>query len=335
MNQNKIKIIASGQYLPKEKVDSSDLDRRLGVVEGTCFRSSGVKTRYYADVVTEPTAKMAALAVQQALDEAGLKFEDLDALVCTSATIQQTIPYNASLIQRELGKSESGVPAFDMNTTCLSFVTGLDTISYLMEAGRYSRVMLVATENASNGLNPQDIHTHSLFGDGACAVLIERTPSGESSKILAAGMETYSEGADMCRLLAGGTLIHPRHHGKKDYASNFFFEMDGRQVIRLALEKVPPFINRLLEKATLTLDQIDYFIPHQASKTGMEILRRRLDIPENKWMNILEDHGNMIAVSIPLALRQAMLQKKLKRGMKVMLMGTSAGFSVGGLILEF
>ncbi len=331
----RFKIVGSGQYLPKEKVSSSELDRRLGLKEGSCFASSGVENRYFANVETERVTDMGAKAAMQALESAGLRFEDLDAIVSTSGAPQQVIPCTSALLQKAMGKLNSGIPSFDINATCLSFVTGIDTISYMMDAGRYKRVMFVSAENSSCSLDPNDTHTMSLFGDGAVAVIAERSVSGEGSRIIASKMETYAEGADQCRLRAGGSLIHSSKINDPAHAGDFVFQMEGRKVVRLALETLPPFVDRLLAEANMKMSEIDLVIPHQASRTGMELIRRKLDLPEERWMDILVDHGNMISVSIPLALRAAITTGRIKRGSKVMLLGTSAGFSVGGVILEY
>ena len=335
MEARHVRIVSTGESMPATKITSEQMDARLGVPAGSSFRSTGVQTRYFADPDTEPTSRMGARAARAAIETSGLAWSDISAIVCTSGVQQQAIPYTASLIQKEIGPEASGIPCFDLNTTCLSFVAGLDVFSYLMEAGRYERILFVSTENSSIGLDPEDLHTHALFGDGACAVVFERTPTGESSRILSSGIETYSEGNDLTRLRAGGNTIHPRRFGEPGLEKAFVFQMSGKASIKLALQKLPPFVERLLKSAQLKMSDIDLVIPHQASRAGMEILRQKLGVDENQWMDNLEAYGNMISASIPLALRHAILKGRIKRGDKIFLLGTSAGFSVGGAILIY
>ncbi len=335
----KIKFVSSGRYLPKRVVPGSEIDRILGVSEGTSERMSGVAKRHYADPVEESSSRMAAEAAKIALKNAKLSFKDIDAVICASGTPQQTIPCTAALVQEALGELESGKPSFDINSTCLSFVTGLDTISYMIEAGRYNRVLLISSEIASVGINYEHAESACLFGDGAVAWVIEKTPAGEYSEIVYAKMETYSSGAETCKIEAGGTKYHPRHNSQYDEktsALRALFHMDGRKVFKQASTVAPEFFARVQKETEMDLlKDIQLFIPHQASKSGMEIVRRKLEIPEDKFMNILENHGNMIAVSIPLALSYAVEQGRIKRGDKVMLLGTSAGFSIGTVIFEY
>jgi 3-oxoacyl-[acyl-carrier-protein] synthase-3 len=335
MDARPIKILSTGKYLPRKKVDSTSFDERLGKSAGSTFNSSGVRSRHHADPLTETVSFMGAEAAKAALKEAGMKLSDVSAIVCASSVQQQSIPYTASLISKELGPEACGIPCLDVNATCLSFIAALDTFSYLLSAGKYETVLIVSAENASVGVDPEDPHTCSLFGDGAAAVLVKRSGPGENSTILASGLETYSEGSDLCVILGGGTRVHPRFYGEPGFEKAFTFQMDGLATIKLALKWLPPFVDRILDRAALKMSDLALVIPHQASKAGMEILRKKIDVPEDRWMNILENHGNMISASIPLAIRHAVKDGRISRGDKILLLGTSAGFSVGGAVLVY
>lgn len=151
MQVRKIKIVGTGKCLPEQVITAEDLDKKLGVPSGWVLKKTDVRVRL---VVKDETASfMGARAAEAALEDAGLTFSDIDCIVSTSGTVEQSIPCTASLIQKALGQEYSGVPAFDINSTCLSFLTGLDVMSYMVAAGRYRRVLLVATEVASVGLD--------------------------------------------------------------------------------------------------------------------------------------------------------------------------------------
>lgn len=176
MQLRHVRIKGTGKYLPERTVSDAELDDILGTPPGWVNRITGVGTRRYAG--PEETASfMGARAAEAALADAGLRFEDIDCLVCTSGTKEQPLPSTAVFIQQAMGQADSGVPAFDVDATCLSFLVGLDLMSYMVDAGRYKNVLLVATEIASVGLNWQDKESSALFGDGAAAVVIG--PSGE------------------------------------------------------------------------------------------------------------------------------------------------------------
>lgn len=332
--KKRLKIVGSGKYLPTRIVTGAELDRQMGLAEGTTERASGVAQRHYVNA-EETNSFMGGRALMAALENAKLKFEDLDAIICGSGSIEQAIPCTSALIQKSLGKNQSGIASFDVNATCLSFVTSLDLASCLIETDRYKRIAIVSTEIASCGLDYSHLEASSLFGDGAACVIVEKTPVGESSHVRYAKMSTFSVGSETCRIEGGGTKYHPSKGYTDEIAKKFLFQMDGRKIFKLVLETVNEFVNTTMSEAGTTLHETKLVIPHQASASGMELVRRKLGVPHEKWMDILKDHGNMIAASIPLALHTAIENKQITRGDQVMLIGTSAGYSLGAVIFEY
>lgn len=336
-SQRKLKIISSGSYLPQKIRTSLEIDSFLKLKPGSAESMSGVRERRVADSV-ETTSKMGSLALEDALTRAGLKIEDIDAVICASGSAEQEIPCTAALLLRHFNKPNLPVAGFDLNATCLSFVTALDCAASLIETNRYKRIAIVSSEISSVGLNPKQHEAYALFGDGAAAIIIERTPEGESSRVLSAHMKTYPAGSEFCKIVGGGSKLHPSKFSTEeliDTLPQFLFHMDGRKVFKLVLETIPEFFEWALRETKLNLDEINLFIPHQASASGMELVRRKLKIDKTKYMDILSDHGNMIAASIPLALHYAITQQKIKRGDKVFLLGTSAGMSIGSVCFEY
>lgn len=326
-----VKIAGTGKYVPSKKLYASEIDRLLQVPSGWTEQKSGVFMRSFAE--HETASKMAALAAIEAIRAAGISKEEIDCIVSVSGTMEQPIPSNASLVQMQLGLSHSKIPCFDINSTCLSFVTGFDTMSYLVHGGRYNHVLLVSSEIASVGLDWEAKESAILFGDGAAAAILTRTPENESSSILAGHMETFSEGAHFTEIRGGGTKLHP--NDSKAKKSDFLFDMNGKAIFKLSSKNIHAFMETLLREAQCTLDDIDLVVPHQASGMAMRILRNKLGIEEAKFMNILRTHGNTIAASIPMALHEAIGQNRIQRGSKVLLLGTSAGLSIGGMVFEY
>ncbi len=327
-----VKILGTGEYLPKQQITSAELDQRLGLPSGWSESASGVEVRHF---VTDETASlMGALAAQQAMERAGVELEDIDCLISASGIMEQAIPCTASLILEHLGGADLNIPAYDINSTCLSFLTALDTLSYLVDAGRYRHILIVSSEVASVGLNWHNRETCVLFGDGAAAAVIGRTKPGEPSSIIDSRMETYSSGAHFCEIRGGGTGLHPRHYSDKTKEA-FLFRMDGKAVFRKSAELMPGFMQRLLKPAQLSLDRIQLVIPHQASGSAMDLIRRRLSIEPDRFMTIIKNHGNTIAASLPMAIHAAIKEGRINRGDCIMLLGTSAGLSLGGMILVY
>ena len=326
-----IKILGTGIYLPKTAVDDREVDRRAGLANGWTRKHSGVLTLYF--VADETASFMGARAVEAALASAGLTIADVDCLVCTSGTVEQPIPCTAALICEQLNARQS-IPAFDINATCLSFLTGLDTMSYLVASGRYRRIVLVASEIASPGLDWNHAETCSILGDGAAAVVIGRSGETESSRIIAAQMETFPRGAHLAEIRGGGSGRHAKHFAE-DRSRDYLFHMDGKGIFKIASEILPGFAKRLLARAGLGWADFRIVIPHQASPMALRLTQRRLGIPEDKFFMFADRVGNTIAASIPMGIHFALQEGRLRRGDKALLIGTSAGFSVGGLALEF
>lgn len=331
MQNRSIKILGMGKYLPNKIVTANDIDKKLNLPDGWTFKKSGVEVRHFVE--NETASEMGSYAIKEALKDANLTLHDIDLILCTSGTMEQAIPCTASLIQEKLGMLESGIPAFDINSTCLSFIVGLDTISYLIEAGRYKNVVIVTTEISSVGLNWDHKESCTLFGDGAVAVIITKN-NEKNSKIISSRMETYSAGAHMSEIRGGGTKIHSREFSEKT-KNDFLFEMDGQAIYKMSSKLIGGFLDRLFENTGLTINDMDIVIPHQASAMAMRLIRKKLNIEEHKFISIIHNHGNIIAASIPMALYESVKQGKLNRGDRCLLLGTSAGLSIGGLIIEY
>lgn len=324
-----IKIIATGAYLPKRKVSSTELDLKMGLPEGTVEQKTGVKERYY--ITDESASQMAASAIREALEQAGLAFDDMDVLVAACGTYEQWIPCNASLIQKAMGGSAKGMPCFDVNSTCLSFVTAFDTLSYLLAAGRYKRAIIVSSDVASVGLNYEHLESSALFGDGAVAYIVEADPSGQSG-VVASRFETYSEGAHLTEI-RGGSRYHP--NDPKTKPEDFLFSMDGKGIFKLASQTLPPFCYALFEEAQCWVNDFDLIVPHQASVTAVRLMQKKMEVPSSKYYVNIERYGNMIAASIPFAFHCALQEQRVKRGDTVLLCGTSAGFTLGAVIFVY
>lgn len=332
MKQRNIIVLGTGKYLPKNRVTDTDMDIRLGVKQGWVRKKSDVHVRYFVE--DETASEMGARAANDALEAAGLSFADIDCLVCASGTMEQVIPCTAALIQKAMGQEASGVPAFDINSTCLSFVAGLDVMSYMLDAGRYQRILLISTEIASIGLNWSQKESAALFGDGAAAVVLGRTGPGGVSKLVHADMQTFSEGAHLSEIRGGGSKLHPQYYNDSNM-HHYLFDMNGSEIFRLASRKLPDFVDRLLQAADTRMEDIKLVIPHQGSAMAMRLISRKLGIAEHQLMYITPDHGNTIAASIPMGLHEAVRQKKIDRGDRILLLGTSAGVSLGGVILDY
>ncbi|MBB5886483.1 ketoacyl-ACP synthase III [Xanthomonas sp. LMG 8992] len=325
-----VRILGTGEYLPVQQVLAETFDRRWGKPTGWTLRHTGVATRHYAGA-DEPATFMGERAARGALEAAQLQAHEVDCVISACSLMEQAIPCSAALLHARLGLQGSGIPAFDINATCLSFIAALDLAACAIAAGRYRRVLIVASEIASVGLNPDDADTAPLFGDGAAAVVVA---ADSGSQLLAARLETYSEGIDHCRVRAGGTRLR-LDHGVEALRAGSQFEMHGRATYRLAAAKLPGFLQRLLAQAGIELAQLRRIVPHQASAKALRHLRVALGLAPDALIEIIGHRGNQMAASIPGALHQAIHSGRIVRGDLIGLVGSGAGLAFGGAVLRY
>ncbi len=174
-----LKIIGLGRYLPSRIVSSSELESLYALPPGWVERRNGVRER--RRVTTETSSFMAAEAAREALDEAGLRPDQLNLIINASGTAEQAIPDTGALIQRQLGLGRSGIPAMSVNTTCLSFITALDVAATYLNAGRYKHILIASSDISSCGINPKEPESATLVGDAAAAVIVTRSGEGDTS----------------------------------------------------------------------------------------------------------------------------------------------------------
>jgi 3-oxoacyl-[acyl-carrier-protein] synthase-3 len=330
-----ISIAGTGIYLPERVIVSEDLDQSLGKESGWVRNKSGVIKRYFASDY-ETTSFMAIKAAIQAVESSGIKMIDIDCIISASGGMEQAIPSTSSIISRDLGLEKAGITTFDVNSTCLSFLSALDIASCMIKAERFNNVLIISSEIPSLSMNWQDMESCTIFGDGAAAALV--TNFSEKSKnniqILSSHFATYSDGIEHCQIRSGGTKLHPSKGGD-DYAKYAVFEMNGKATYKFTAELLPNFLENLFYKSGIKISDIDLFIPHQASKLAIRHLQDRIKIPEEKLINIFPENGNQVAASIPSALHHAFANNRIKNGDRILLLGTSAGISIGGMLLQY
>lgn len=328
-----LRIVATGEYVPSRRLGSDEFDRRWNKPPGWTRRHVGIDYRHLAGP-DEPASLMAAHAAQDALRRAGLRADQLDAVISVSGVMEQAIPCTAALVQRRLGLAGSGIAAFDVNATCLGFLVALDLVASAMATGRFGRVLLVAGEIASAGLDWDDPDTAALFGDGAAAVVVQAVDEGQGSCLLATHMETHTEGTQFCQVRAGGTGVR-LDDGLDEFVAASRFQMSGRATYRLAAQKLPGFMHTLFGRAGVAIADLKQLVPHQASGKALDHLQRALGLPQDALVRILETHGNQMAASIPLALHHAIERGQLRRGDLFAMVGSGAGLSLAGAVLRY
>ena len=222
----------------------------------------------------------------------------MDLILAACGVGEQPIPATAALVHGHLGLQKTGIPAYDVGATCLSFIAALDHAAMKIASGRAERALIVSADIASAGLDWSHPEAAAIFGDGAAAVVLERAGETDGSHCLALEIETWSEGRDACVLSAGGTRINPACPGGVS-PQDAMFRMDGQAAFRVTGRRLPRFLKRLLAAAGLGREQIDLVVPHQASAQGLTHAREILGFSAERVINIFATHGNQIAAAPP------------------------------------
>jgi len=321
------RLIATGKALPSLRVTSESLDRKHGWPVGHTFAKGGVRVRHFA-AEGESQSQLGATALADALQRACLPASSIDLLISACGVPEQALPSTACFIAARAGLPR-GTPAFDVNASCLGFMAALRVAAGLMTSGGYERIAIVASDMASRGLDWDEPEASLIFGDGAAAAILEK--GGGAQGIAAYRMETFPEGKRFCEIRGGGSERNPPD---STMPKDFLFQMDGRAVFKLAAKVIPPFLDTLMAQTEGGKASLDLVVPHQASHLGMAHAARKLGLPASRVVNIYETHGNQVAASLPTALHEALTTGRAKAGDRVLLIGTAAGLSVGGLVLD-
>ncbi len=328
----RLKLTGFGAYRPERIQNSSELDKIFNQPEGFTLSRFGIKERPIASN-HETSSYMATKACEEALDSARWHPKDIDLIIGGCGVMEQPIPSTSVLVQFGLGLERSGIECFDVNMTCLSFLKGLETAAMAINSQKAKRILLFSADIASAGLDYESPHASAIFGDGAAAVCIEAHEDENGPAVLSSVFKTYSSGKDTAHIKSGGTRVRV-FDDVETFKEGAKFFMDPIGIFRAAGRILPVILRNTLEEAGLDLSEIDNFICHQASAPALEHMRNTIvDRPE-RVVDIFENTGNQIAASLPNALYAAHKAGRLTPNSHALLLGTSAGISIGSMVLR-
>ncbi len=326
-----VQIAGTGHALPKTRVSSEELDRRLGFVPGRLEALSGVRARFVCE--DEGQIDIAVAAAQGAMDDAGCRADDIDLVLGACAVPYQPLPATAPLVMARLGLRDGAAAAFDVNATCLSFLSALELAASRLALGQSTCALVIASEVASRALPWDDQpDVAALFGDGAAAAILRRADT-EGPAVLASLMRSYPSHYDACQIGAGGTRFDYRTQ-REAFEAHSLFRMDGKQLFRITHQHFPGFVSDLLAKAGWQAGDVDMIVPHQASPAALRHMVARTGLCAERVVDIAAEYGNQIAASIPTALDVARRQGRVGAGSRILMLGTSAGVSFGGMAVR-
>ncbi|TJZ74782.1 beta-ketoacyl-ACP synthase III [Chitiniphilus eburneus] len=315
------RIAGTGSYLPEKIVTNDDLAQTIDTSDEWIAARTGIRERRIA-ATDQRTSDLALIAIERALDAAGVAKEEIDLLIVATTTPDNVFPSTACILQDKLGLH--GFPAFDIQAVCAGFVYALATADKFVKTGAARCAVVVGAETVSNLVNWQDRGTCILFGDGAGAVVLQ--PSEETgileSRLHADGRYRHILKSD-ARIRQGGLDGTP------------WLYMEGNAVFKFAVRALADVAEETLGAAGLGKHEIDWLVPHQANLRIIESTAKHLGLPMEQVIVTVEKHGNTSAASIPLALDEGVRSGRIQRGQKLMLEGIGGGFAWGAILLAY
>lgn len=319
------KISGIASYVPDDILDNEMLSRMVDTNDEWITTRVGIKERRILKDETKGSSFLGIKAVERLLESTGVKPEDVELLICPTSNPDYRFPSTASIIAYQCGLNNAY--AYDIQAACAGFIVGLQAARAYISSGLYKKVIVVCAEKMSSMTNYTDRATCPLFGDAAAAVMIE--PTEDNLGIIDGEFHVNGVGLPNLVMKAGGSA-RPTTHETVDAMEHYVYQ-EGRVVYKHAVRDMLQASESVMEKNGLTVDSINWFVPHQANLRIIEAVGHRLQIPEKKVLVNIQHYGNTSAASIPLCLDE--YKHKLKKGDKILMTAFGAGFTWGAMYL--
>ena len=318
-------VVGCGSYLPNQVLTNAELARKVDTSDEWIVQRTGIHERRIA-ALGETTGSMATRAARAALAHSHLDAQAIDLIVLATSTPDNTFPATAVSVQADLGITRGA--AFDIQAVCSGFVYALATADGLLKSGAFSRALVIGSETFSRLLDWTDRSTCVLFGDGAGAVVLEaqELPGKPEDRGLLT-VRLRSDGRHKSKLYVDG--------GPSSTGTVGHLRMEGREVFKHAVAMITDVVEDAFKATGYTAADIDWFIPHQANKRIIDGSAHKLGIPPNKIVVTVDRHGNTSAASIPLALADAVADRRIKRGDLLLLEAMGGGFTWAAALLRW
>lgn len=310
-----------GAYLPKRVMTNEEITTIVDTSDEWITARTGIRQRHIA-AEGENTSDIATEAARDALDHAGLEADDVDLIVLATTTPDNTFPATATAVQANLGITRGA--GFDVQAVCSGFVFALSTADALIKAGQANTVLVIGAETFSRLLDWDDRSTCVLFGDGGGAVVLQAGEGGEHDGVMAHEIRTDGRQKELLYVDGGPSTTQTVGHVR----------MIGNQVFKHAVQNISSAVTDVLDRTGLKIDEIDWFVPHQANQRILQGVAKRLGLDEDRVVSTVALHGNTSAASIPLALHAAVSDGRIRSGQFVLIEAMGGGFSWGASLFR-
>jgi len=305
-------IIGLGRYTPEKIVTNFDLEKQMDTTDEWIRTRTGIEERRYADDDVD-TSDMAFEAAKDAIKDSGIDASQIGLILVATVTPDMPFPSVSTMIQDKLGATNAA--AMDISAACAGFMYGIITAKQFVESGAYPYVLVVGVEKLTKITNFDDRNTAVLFGDGAGAAVIGLVSEGR-------GILSFELGAD-----GSG--------GKHLFQNGPFLEMNGREVFKFAVRQMGESAESVISKAGLSKEEVNFLVPHQANIRIMESSRQRLGLPEEKMSKTINQFGNTSSASIPISLKEEVLNGKINDDDIVVMVGFGGGLTWGAICMKW
>ncbi len=318
-------IVGCGAHLPHKILSNDDLAKMVDTTDAWIMSRTGIKRRHVASE-GETTSDLAFEAARSALDDAGMKANDVDVVIVATTTPDETFPSTATKIQARLGMTRGA--AFDIQAVCSGFIYGLSVADNFIRGGQAKTALVIGAETMSRILDWKDRGTCVLFGDGAGAVVVAAAEGkGTSADRGILNTKIFSDGRLHDLLYTDG--------GVSSTGTAGHLRMHGREVFKHAVTNIAAAIEESTRAAGLTPADIDWFVPHQANQRILDGTAKKLGIAPERVVSTIADHGNTSAASVPLALTVAVKDGRIKQGDLVLMEAMGGGFTWGASLIRW
>lgn len=325
MITSRARITAIGSYVPNRIMTNHDLEKLVETNDEWILQRTGIKERRIADQ-NESTSDLAYQAAMNLKQRYNKDFQDVDMIILCTMTPDFTTPSTASLVQAKLGIKNAG--AIDLNAACAGFTYGLHLANGLISSGLHKKILVIGAETLSKITDYADRNTCILFGDGSGAVLVERDEVQSDFISFYVNSEGEKGSSLYCSNLSNQLFENLIIHNNK-------IVQNGREVYKWAVSTAPQGMKYVMNQASMTLDQIDWFIPHSANLRMIQSICEKSGVPFDKTLYSLVNYGNTSSATIPLSLDKGISEGKIKAGDMLLLYGFGGGLTQAGLLLQW
>ncbi|MDI3534546.1 MAG: 3-oxoacyl-[acyl-carrier-protein] synthase [Thermosediminibacterales bacterium] len=320
-------ITGIGACLPEKILTNFDLEKMVETSDEWIRTRTGIKERRIADENTA-ASDLATEAAKRALEDAGLKPEDIDMIIVATVTADMPFPATACIVQKNIKAVNAA--AFDLEAGCTGFIYSLSIATQFIENGTYKNILVIASDTLTKITDFKDRNTCILFGDGAGAIVVSRV---EEKGILSNFLKSNGNGGDLLYIPAGGSrkpttieTVRKKQH---------YIQMNGSEVFKFAVKVMGEAAESALKMANVSLEDVKMLIPHQANQRIIDAAARRLNISRDKVYINLDKYGNMSSATVPIALEEAVKMGKIKKGDIIVLVAFGAGLTWGANVIKW